>query len=172
MAQSGKTFWQRALCIDEFEAFGNNTVFNLQFFSELRSLAGPGLDLCFVIASKTPLIDIVGDIGKTSGFFNIFEQLTLKPFNSEEADEFIDAKGTQAGFNDQERDYLRTNGREYSSNGPHWPPLRLQIAGALLDRDKKLATAGHPEHYRPADIVYWKEFEERLNEKYRGMVKA
>ncbi len=146
------------LCIDEFEAFSNNAIFNLQFFSGLRSLAGPGLELCFVIASKTPLIDIVGDIGKTSGFFNIFEQLTLRPFNSEEADEFIDAKGMQAGFNDQERDYLRTYGREYSSNGPHWPPLRLQIAGALLDRDKKLATAGHPEHYRPADIAYWKEY--------------
>src|SRR5450755_178483 len=160
------------LCIDEFEAFGKNAVFDLQFLSELRRLAGPGLGLCFVIASKTPLIDIVGDIGKTSGFYNIFEQLTLRPFNSEEADEFIDTKGAQAGFNDQERDYLRTNGREYGPKGAQWPPLRLQIAGSVLERDKKLAAAGHPEHYRPSDIAYWKEFEEQLNEKYRGMVKV
>ncbi len=160
------------LCIDKFEAFGDHAVFDHQFFSELRSLTSPGLRLCLVIASKTPLIDIVGDIGKTSGFFNIFEQLTLRPFNSEEADEFIDAKGAQAGFNDQERDYLRVNGREYGPKGPQWPPLRLQIAGALLERDKKLATTGHPGHYRPADVAYWKEFEERLNEKYRGMVKV
>jgi hypothetical protein len=160
------------LCIDEFEHFGDPAIFNLHFFSQMRSLAGPGLGLCLVIASKTPLIDIVGDIGKTSGFFNIFEQLTLKPFYSEEADEFINAKGAQAGFNEQERDYLRTSVREYSPKGSQWPPLRLQIAGELLERDKKLAAAGHSGRYRPADMVYWKEFDERLEEKYRGMVKV
>ncbi len=160
------------LCIDEFEHFGDHTVFDLHFFSELRSLAGPGLELCLVVASKTPLIDIVGDIGKTSGFFNIFEQLTLKPFNTKEADEFINAKGKQAGFGDQERDYLRANGREYGLKGPQWPPLRLQIAGVMLERDKKLAAAGHPGHYRPADVDYWEDFKVRLEEKYRGMVKV
>ena len=160
------------LCIDEFENFGEHAAFDLHFFSALRSLTGPGLGLCLVVASKSPLIDIVGDIGKTSGFFNIFEQLTLKPFSSEEADEFIVAKGTQAGFDEREREYLRSSGREYGQKGAQWPPLRLQIAGAMLERDKKLAAAGHPGHYRPAEVDYWKEFEERLEEKYRGMVKA
>ena len=160
------------LCIDEFEHFGNSAVFDLSFFTSLRSLTGPGLELCLVVASKTPLIDIVGDIGKTSGFFNVFEQLTLNPFDVAEAEEFVQGKGAQADFTEQECDYLRTYGREYTTDGPQWPPLRLQLVGEMLEQDKRLAASHHPRHYRPTDVTYWKDFEQRLTEKYRGMVKA
>ena len=125
------------------------------------------LGLGLVVSSKRPLIDIVGDYGKTSGFFNIFEQLTLKPFNTEEAEEFIRAKALQAGFSDQEQALIL----KYSQKDEQqWPPLRLQLTGKLLMEDKILAFSEGSQYYRPEDPNYWKEFEERLEEKYRGTV--
>ena len=84
------------LCIDEFEGLSNRQIFNLSFFRSLRAMAQAGLVL--VVASRKPLIDIVGRDGETSGFFNIFEQLTLKPFNIDIARKFAQDKGDQAGF--------------------------------------------------------------------------
>src|SRR5436853_2386273 len=87
------------LCIDEFEGFGNHQEFDLNFFTALRALTQCGL--CLVVASKEPLINIVGELGKTSGFFNVFRQCILNPFTTKEAEYFVQAKGDQARFTDQ-----------------------------------------------------------------------
>lgn len=154
------------LCIDEFEGFGNRKAFDLDFFNGLRAMTQAGLGL--VVSSKRPLIDIVGDYGKTSGFFNVFEQIALKPFSAEEAEEFIRAKALQAGFTDQ----IRARILKYGQKGEQqWPPLRLQLTGKLLMEDKILALSEGSQYYRPEDPNYWREFEERLEEKYRGVVR-
>jgi hypothetical protein len=154
------------LCVDEFEGFGNQDAFDLSFFTGLRALTQIGLVL--VTASRHPLIDIVGDYGKTSGFFNVFEQLTLKPFGMEEAEGFVSAKSRQVGFTEQEQVYLMKYGQAHKQQ---WPPLRLQLAGKMLLRDKILSVREGSHYYRPNDSSYWEEFELRLEEKYRGVVR-
>ena len=153
------------LCIDEFEGLDNEQEFDLNFFRSLRSIAEAGLVL--VVASKRPLIEIVGEPGKTSGFFNIFEQLTIEPFNLEEAEAFAKAKGNQAGFTDQERDLLLKYGQ---TEEQRWSPLRLQLVGKMLLGDKLLGEKEGIRYYSPNDPSYWQKFERRLEDKYRGVV--
>ena len=154
------------LCIDEFEGFGNLQEFDLHFFTALRAMAHK--DLCLVVASKQPLIDIVGDYGKTSGFFNVFKQCTLEPFSKKEAAGFVQSKGDQAHLTEQERQYLLRYGQV---DGVCWP-IRLQLVGEMLLEDKILAMRENdPDYYRPADPDYWQAFERRLEQTYRGVVR-
>jgi transcriptional regulator with XRE-family HTH domain len=157
------------LCIDEFEALCRCPDFHLNFLENLRALTQIGLAL--VIASKRPLIDIVEEVAgkqsKTSPFFNVFEQITLKPFIEREAQQFVHEKGSQARFTEQEQALMLHYGQVGQSQ---WPPLRLQLVGDLLERDKMLALDGDPERYQPEEPSYWSEFEQRLEEKYRGVV--
>lgn len=155
------------LCIDEFEGFGKVAEFDINFFTHLRAIAQVGLVL--ITASKTPLIEIVGDSGKTSGFFNIFEQLTLDPFNEVEAQHFADAKSQQAGFTADERQRLLHHGK---IGEQQWHPLRMQLTGKMLLTDKILAASGNPARYRPKELDYWQKFEQQLEEKYRGVVRS
>lgn len=154
------------LCIDEFESFSNSHVFDLSFFQGLRAIASSGL--CLVIASNTSLIDIVSKQIQTSPFFNIFEQLTLKPFTLKEAEIFARAKSIQASFIEQEHERLLSYGK---IDEGQWSPLRLQLAGKLLLEDKLLAEQDDPDCYRPHDPLYWTNFEQRLEERYRGVVR-
>jgi hypothetical protein len=154
------------LCLDEFEGFSNRQEFDLNFFTGLRAIAQIGLVL--VAVSKIPVIDIVGKEGITSGFFNIFDQITLKPFNAEEAREFIQAKGTQAGFTDQEQARLLDYGRDSESQ---WSPVRLQLVGQMLLNDKRRAIRGNSNHYRPDDQHYWHDFQCRVEAKYTNIVR-
>jgi AAA domain len=155
------------LCIDEFEGFDRKQGFDLNFFIHMRAIAEAGL--CLVVVSKKPLIEIVGEPGKTSGFFNIFEQLSLGPFTRKEAELFVCEKSAQAGFTQREQHTLLHYG-QIDAKG--WPPLRLQLAGKMLLEDKTLADKSDPSYYRPDDPGYWKHFEERLEEKYFGAVKS
>ncbi len=154
------------LCIDEFEGFSDRQAFDLHFFTALRAMTQTGLSL--VVASKSPLIDIVGEYGKTSGFFNVFEQRSIKPFSVKEAERFVQTKATQAHFTEQERVQLLHYGQVA---GEYWP-LRLQLVGKMLLEDKNLAVREQdPDYYRPSDQSYWQEFEQRLEETYRGVVR-
>jgi AAA domain len=155
------------LCIDEFEGFFNQQEFDCDFYAGLRYIASNGLVL--VTASKRPLIELVGERCQTSGFFNIFHQLALKPFDKVEAEEFAQAKSAQAGFTPDEHSALLKYGQE-KNRKQQWPPLRLQLIGKVLQTDKNLAITGKQHLYRPNDINYWREFEERLEETYRGAV--
>lgn len=160
------------LCIDEFEGLCRQPGFSLDLLVHLRAIASDGLGL--VTASKQPLMDVVttilGEQGKTSPFFNIFEQITLKPFTQLEAEEFAQAKSAQAGFTDDERVALLKYGKEGQNRRQEWPPLRLQLAGKTLLADKHLAATENPHFYRPTEQSYWREFEQHLTETYRGVV--
>ncbi len=154
------------LLIDEFEGLTNSPEFNLDFFSGLRSIANAGLVL--VTTSREPLpnvvIKIAGEDARTSPFFNIFEQITLKPFHKSEAEEFAHTKSEQAKFTALERGVLL----KYGTTGvEQWPPLRLQLTGKLLLESEQEP----PGRYRPNDPHYWREFEHELEEKYRGAVR-
>ena len=153
------------LCIDEFESLVGGQDFDADFFTGLRAITQTGLTL--VTASKSPLIDIVSEQVKTSPFFNIFEQLTLKPFNAQDAENFATSKGKQAGFTDQECRYLL----EYAQDELQWPPLRLQLVGKLLAEDK-IAAKKDATHYQPERQGYWRDFQKRIDEAYQAAVKA
>jgi hypothetical protein len=154
------------LCIDEFEGFGDRGVFDLHFFSALRAMTQNGL--CLIVASKRPLIEVVGEYGKTSGFFNVFEQLMIRPFSVKEAERFVQSKGAQAGLTDQERTYLLQYGQHA---GKYWP-IRLQLVGKMLLEDKLLAAQEQDsDYYQPEDPHYWQEFERRLEEAYQGVMR-
>jgi serine/threonine protein kinase len=156
---------QALLCIDEFESFGKRQEFAFDFFASLRGMTQIALSL--VVASKSPLIDIVGEAGMTSNFSNVFEQLLLEAFTLEDAQEFVEVKGKQAGFTTKERDTLLHYGK---INEGQWSPLRLQLVGELLHGDKLLAQRKGQQYYRPDDWNYWQEFEQRLEKKYRSVV--
>ena len=134
----------------------------------LRAIANQGLGM--VVVSRHPLSEtvasILGEPGKTSPFFNIFEQITLKPFTKQEAEVFALEKSKQAGFTYDERVFLLQYGQEKKQ----WPPLRLQLAGEMLLSDKNLAAREDPHYYRPNEADYWQDFKQRLLETYRGVV--
>jgi hypothetical protein len=154
------------VCIDEFESIVDRQGFDMNFFTDLRAIAQSGLAL--IVTSRSPLIDIVSDNVKTSPLFNIFEQITLQPFNINEAEAFAQAKGVQSGFNDQECSLLLKYGQQGDNQ---WPPARLQLVGKTLLEDKILALKESSNYYRPDDTNYWQEFEARLEETYRGIAR-
>jgi AAA domain len=149
------------LCIDEFEGLSKKADFDLNFFKGMRSIAQTGLTL--VTASKNSLPDIVGKPGETSGFFNIFQQLTLAPFTYDETWTFAEKKGLQAGFTKQEQDVLLKYGK---IDEQAWSPARLQLVGKILQNDIYLAKTEGTHYYRPNDESYWEYFEKRLDDGY------
>lgn len=140
------------LCIDEFERIGSREEFSLDFFEGLRAMAG-GSDLVLIIASKSPLRQIVDKRSQGSPFFNVFEQVSLKPFDYSDTEQFIFEKGNIARLQPSERQYLWTYGR-MSEGEQAWWPLRLQLAGKILGED--------PDQARK-DSKYRQIFEERFN---------
>jgi transcriptional regulator with XRE-family HTH domain len=148
------------LCIDEFEGLSNRQEFTLDFFRGLRAMTH-SYGLVLVAISRQPLSMVVGKDVETSGFFNIFEQLTLEPFNEEEAAVFIREKSQQANFTEQERQCLWKYGEESEQE---WPALRLQLVGKMLleERDQQKDD--------DVAIKYWQRFEQRLEEIYREVV--
>ena len=145
------------LCIDEFEGFGNRAEFTLDFFRGLRAMTQK-FDLVLIAISRSSLSTIVGKDVETSGFFNIFEPLTLEPFDFSEASVFIQVKGMQASFTEIEYQCIWKYGEE---SVQEWPPLRLQLVGKMLLADRGQSTQ---------DPLYWQRFEQRLEDVYRGVV--
>jgi len=155
------------LCVDEFEGFTyHEDVFDLQFFANLRSIAGSGLVL--IVASKRPPLEIISQEFQSSPFFNILEQVTLKAFDEKEAEAFIQAKSDQAGFTAQECEYFKYYGKIDRQEG--WPPVRLQLVGTLLLEAKQLAIQAGYASYQSNDSFYWYNFAKRLEEMYEKVV--
>src|SRR5438132_10746767 len=148
------------LCIDEFERISSREEFSLDFFEGLRAMTHTS-DLVLIIASKNSLRQVVDKSVQGSPFFNIFEQISLKPFTYTETEQFIFEKGNVAGFQPNERDYLRKYGR-MSENEQAWWPLRLQLAGKILVEDLDQAKKD-PKNYRQG-------FEERFNTIYQAVM--
>ncbi len=143
------------LCIDEFEGMGNRREFSLDFFRGLRAMTQI-FGLVLIVISRQPISAIIGKDMETSGFFNIFEQIMLEPFQQREAEAFILAKSSQAGFGARETEALWRYG-ELSPG--RWPPLRLQLVGKLLT-EEPLQESEH----------FWQQFEQRLEVLYREVV--
>lgn len=162
------------VCIDEFSGLfeqgersryrDRRREFNLDFFRNLRVMCeNPDINLVLVIASQNSLKRIVGQAGRASGFFNIFNQITVRPFSLNEAEDFIEDKGNQALFTDIERDQmLRLGASGWEISRRYWP-IRLELIGELILNDKLSNTS----QYRPDDPNYWKKFKRKLEEKYR-----
>ena len=145
------------LCIDEFEGFSNRETFSLEFFRNLRAMAHTS-DLVLIAVSKQPLHLVISKEMETSGFFNIFEQMTLKPFTENEAEQFINDKGGQADFSPAQIAYLW----QYGNVGEgQWSPLRLQLTGSILLNEEE--TFGDDEESR-------RRFEELFESKLRGVM--
>jgi transcriptional regulator with XRE-family HTH domain len=159
------------LCIDEFEGLCDKQGALLSLLEQLRAITNVGL--CLVIASRDPLISIItrklGPSGACSPFFNVFEQMTLKPFIRKEAEAFARAKSAQAGFSEEEYIYLMTLGQEKEGQ-EQWFPLRLQLVGKMIEEDKYFSQKDVLYPYIPEMQDYWQEFIIRLEEKYRGVV--
>jgi hypothetical protein len=153
------------LCIDEFGNIASNSQrkkqFNLDFFRSLRTMAdSQNMNLVLVIASQDPLKKIVGRVGHESGFFNIFNRITVRPFCLSEAEDFVQTKGDQAHFTDIERDYLlKLGGQGWWLWRRYWP-IRLEQVGALIWSDRALGA----DYYQPEDKQYWRNLKKRLAE--------
>jgi len=113
-----------------------------------------------IIASKGPLREVVDKKSQGSPFFNIFEQVSLKPFTYSDTEQFIFEKGNIARFQPKERDYLWKYGR-MSESEQAWLPLRLQLAGKILVEDLDQARK---------DPNYRQSFEERFTSIYQAVV--
>lgn len=151
-----------ALCIDEFEGLSNRQEFTLDFFRGLRAMAH-SYGLVLIAVSRQPLSVVVGKDVETSGFFNIFEQVLLEPFNVDEATVFIREKSKQANFTEQESQCLWKYGEESEQE---WPALRLQLVGKML-----LEERNQPKDDDDSDSVkHWQRFEQKLEEIYREVV--
>jgi hypothetical protein len=153
------------LYIDEFESLCERGIFTQQVLQFMRSICQAGLGL--VTVSKCSLIEITIE-GRSSPFFNIFEQVVLKPFTVEEAREFVRHKGEQADLSLEEQEKLLLYAQDESRL---WPPAKLQLAGKQLLGDKLLAQNGTPHIYRPQDPHYWREFQERVEQTYSSIVR-
>jgi transcriptional regulator with XRE-family HTH domain len=147
------------LCIDEFERISNREEFSLDFFEGLRAMTSTS-DLVLIIASKSPLRQVVDNRSQGSPFFNIFEQISLKPFSYSDTEQFIFEKGNIARFQPNERQYLWTYGR-ISENEQAWWPLRLQLVGKILSEDLDQARK---------DPNYKQSFEEQFNTIYQAVM--
>lgn len=143
------------LCIDEFDHFGANADFSLDFFGGLRAMCSTS-NLVLVIVSKNPLHLVVNKDAQGSPFFNIFERILLKPFTYSETEQFIREKCAMAKLPPQDCDYLWDYGRS-STAEQAWLPLRLQLAGKILCEE--------PEQVR-RDPAFKLHFEEQFNALY------
>jgi hypothetical protein len=145
------------LCIDEFNSIAGDSQhrrqFNLSFFRSLRNMANShDMNLVLVIASQDPLKKIVGRVGHESGFFNIFDLITIRPFSLAEAEDFVQTKGDQAQFTDIERDYLlKLGGRGWWLWRKYWP-ICLEQIGELM----------YPDRGKLKDKQYWRNLRKKL----------
>jgi transcriptional regulator with XRE-family HTH domain len=147
------------LCIDEFECFGRDPDFSLEFFEGLRAMCNVS-QLVLITTSRSPLHLVVRRDAQGSPFFNIFERILLKPFTYSETEQFIYEKSIAARFQNPEREYLWKYGREHEGD-KGWLPLRLQLAGKLLIEE--------PEKIRRSD-EYKEIFEEYFLTRYNAVM--
>ena len=114
------------LLLDEFEYVTQNPNFKSDFFGGLRALAiHQGLAL--VPATRRELVDLChSEELKGSPFFNIFANVILKPFSSEETQALISKYSNlmNVAFSEQEAGIIELYGGRY--------PFFVQMAGYQL----------------------------------------
>lgn len=147
------------LCINEFTSLIDKPDFDRRFLNELRAIAQHD-KLVLIIVSRKPLHKLIEQMtGGTSPLFNIMPELTLQPFTEAEAQVFIHEKGQQSSLSGDEQTFFRECAAISQANGKlGWPPLRLQLTGQLLLRDKSSGTLALN------DPDYGADFKKRLDE--------
>ena len=160
------------LCIDEFEKLCQHPDFQLELLESLRALTH--INLSLIISTRSSLNKIIAAHIRnwddtTSPFFNVFQQISVKPFTQQEAQSLVDAKALQVGLTTQEKEKIMLYGKLKLVD--QWPPLKLQLAGALLYNDK-VASQELSDLYRPTDPHYWQEFEQQVEEGYQEIVSS
>ncbi len=164
------------VCIDEFTGLFDRMErkryrvrkreFDISFFRSLRVMCtSKGMNLVLVIASQETLKKIVGQAGHASGFFNIFYQITIRPFTQSEAEEFVETKGNQALFTDIERNQVMKLGMQGRGTSRVYWPARLELIGEMILYDKVVDSI----HYQPQNPRYWKQLKERMEERYHAV---
>ena len=114
------------LLLDEFECVTQNPNFEADFFGGLRTLAIHH-NLALVTATRRELVDLChSEELKGSPFFNIFANLVLRPFTTEEVNELIEKylDSSEMQFTQDERQFILTLGGGY--------PFFTQIAAYYL----------------------------------------
>lgn len=113
------------LFFDDFHLITQNETFPLEFFSFLRSLAN-NFNLAFVTSSFLDLqkLCVSKDI-EESPFFNIFTNITLRPFEQKEAMQLIEEPFQRAGLSvNSERKLILNMAGHF--------PFMLQVACSIL----------------------------------------
>jgi conflict system STAND superfamily ATPase len=154
------------LFIDKFADLIGKRGFDKSFVTQLRAiLEHDGLVL--ITASGKPLHTVIEHItGGTSPLFNIMPELILQPFTEAEAKAFISTKGQQSSLSGDEQAFFREQAAISQANGElGWPPLRLQLTGQLLLKDKSSRALAL------SDPAYRADFKKRLDDEYQRMVK-
>jgi len=114
------------LLMDEFEYVTQNTNFQADFFGGLRALA-IHQNLVLVTATRRELVDLChSEQIKGSPFFNIFASVVLRPFQTQEAAELVDAydQQTDLALSPGDKELILTLGGGY--------PFFVQMAGYHL----------------------------------------
>ena len=157
------------LCIDEFAGLIGKPGFDKNFITGLRAIAEDD-GLVLITASRHSLHTTIQDMtGDTSPLFNIMQELTLRPFNEQEARDFVEQKGRQAGFSQEEQRFLLSSAASVQPDGKQgWPPLRLQLAGQLLFTEKYRSDGQH--RYALKDPAYQSALKQRMEEAYQAVV--
>lgn len=144
------------LCIDEFEGLCSIPNLDTHLFLGLRALIQQGY-LCMVTASRRSLPDVLGStLGPTSPFFGIFQRPEPGPFDREEAEFFVEKKGSHAKFSQRDLRYLLEHTRA-EGDGEAWAPALLQLAGEQIEMDQSCAK------YHPDSPDYWQAFRALLD---------
>jgi len=107
------------LLIDECENMIKRPEFNNDFFETMRSLGNNG-NLAYVTASLHSIKGLCMQGNFTSPFYNIFSDVPLGMFSTEETHEFLSAERNGFKFNEYEITFIE----EIADNNP----LHLQIA--------------------------------------------
>jgi len=114
------------LLLDEFEYVTQNANFKSDFFGGLRALA-IHQNLVLVTATRRELVDLChSEEIKGSPFFNIFASVVLRPFQTQEAAELVDAYalGANLALSSRDKATILTLGGGY--------PFFVQMAGYHL----------------------------------------
>jgi eukaryotic-like serine/threonine-protein kinase len=148
--------------MDDFNLITQNEAFPLEFFSFLRSLAN-NFNVAYVTSSYLDLQQLcVSKDVEESPFFNIFTNITMRPFDPEETESFM----VKFAFNGKELP-LAEREMVLKFAGPF--PYLLQLAGYIL--------AGH--NYNQADFKkdfsdkaedYFKKIWKQLDEDYKKIM--
>lgn len=115
------------LFMDDFNLITQNESFPLEFFSFLRSLAN-NYNLAYVTTSYLDLQQLcVSKDVEESPFFNIFTNITIRAFDTDESEQFLQQSASAAVLNPSAKNLVKM----YAGNFPFLLQIACDIANDL-----------------------------------------